>query len=299
MSREIVATPRMELAVLLALLVGAAAAIAFVVLYVVHPDTQLLGLCAGVVCVAFALAAVIAGKRLVPQERAVTEYHWFGDDEAAEDVEAIVAESGDGISRRRLLLGAAGAAGTAAAAAAAVPLASLGPDLGDRLAATAWRAGRAVVKEDGSPVRADEVQEGAFLLGLPEGSDPRHQLADAINLLRIPLDQLDLPADRKARCPGGVVAYSRICTHAGCAVSMYRVPLFAPHEPSPALICPCHYSTFDPRRGCAVDFGPAPRPLPQLPLRVNVRGELEAAGGFYEPPGPGYSLVRLQKGHDA
>ena len=64
----------------------------------------------------------------------------------------------------------------------------------------------------------------------------------------------------------GIVAYSKICTHAGCAVSLYRVPTFAPVEPKPALVCPCHYSTFDPAKGGGVLFGPAGRPLPQLPL---------------------------------
>jgi ubiquinol-cytochrome c reductase iron-sulfur subunit len=88
------------------------------------------------------------------------------------------------------------------------------------------------------------------------------------------------------------VAYSRICTHAGCAVSMLRYPLYGPHHPRPGLVCPCHYSTFDPLRGAAVEFGPAARPLPQLPLRVNAAGELEAAGDFFDRPGPTYDWVR-------
>ena len=293
-SREIVAAPRFERAVLVALLVAVVGAISFAVLYVAYPDTQLLGLSAGVCLIGFAVAAVIAGKKLVPQEKAVTEYHWFGDPESRGDIQAIVAEAGDGISRRKLLVAAAGCAGATAGAAALFPAASLGPSVGDRLVQTPWKRGRRLVDTDGNPIKAADVQEKALVLALPEGSDPRSNLGDSINVLRFAGDELDLPADRKAKCPEGIVAYSRICTHAGCAVSLYRAPLFSDNEPSDALVCPCHYSTFDPRRGCAVEFGPASRPLPQLPLRINAAGELEADGDFYGPIGPSYGRVRLQ-----
>lgn len=293
-SREIVATPGRELVVVAALGLSLLAAVGFVVLYIYFPDVQLLGLCAGLVCTGFAVAAVVTGKQLVPQEKAVTEYHWFGDEESHEDVEEIVTEAAEGISRRRLLLGAAGVAGAGATAAAVVPIASLGPHVGRRIAQTPWKKGRRLVTVDGEPIRAADVYEGGFTLALPEGSDPRGKLGAPVNVLRFPLEQLDLPADRKAKAPEGIVAYSRICTHAGCAVTMYRSPLFSPSEPAPALVCPCHYSTFDPRRGATVEFGPAPRPLPQLPLRINARGELEADGDFYGPIGPSYGSVRLQ-----
>lgn len=296
--RKIVATRRAERVVLAGLGLAVAGALAFAVLYVAYPDTQLLGLAAGLAMVGLAVAAVTAGKRLVPQEKVVTEYHWYGDRESHEDVAEIVGEAGEGISRRRLLMGAAGAAGATGAAAAAFPLASLGPQVGERIAETPWTRGRRLVTPDGTPLRAEEVVEETMVYALPEGSDKRKQFGAPVNVLRIPLDQLELPPERKAKCPEGIVAYSRICTHAGCAVSMYRVPLFSPDEPDPALVCPCHYSTFDPRRGGAVQFGPAGRPLPQLPLRINAAGELEADGGFYEPIGPSYGRVRLQGGQD-
>ncbi|MDQ3849169.1 MAG: Rieske 2Fe-2S domain-containing protein, partial [Actinomycetota bacterium] len=291
-SREIVATRRVEGVVLGALGVTIAAATAFVVLYVAFPDTQLLGLCLGIGALGIALAAVVAGKRLVPREKAVTEYHWFGDEESQADVEEIVHEAGEGVSRRRLLLGAAGLAGLSMAGAAVLPAASLGPRVDDRIRATPWRPGRRLVRRDGTPIRADEVTLDSFLLALPEGADARHSLAASVNVLRFPEHELVLPAGRRAGAPAGIVAYSRICTHAGCAVSMYRAPLYRPTEPGPALVCPCHYSTFDPRRGGAVEFGPAARPLPQLPLRINAAGELEATGDLTAQPGPSYSGVR-------
>jgi ubiquinol-cytochrome c reductase iron-sulfur subunit len=102
---------------------------------------------------------------------------------------------------------------------------------------------------------------------------------------------LELPPEREGWAPDGVVAYSKICTHAGCAVSMYRSPKFEPTAPRPGLVCPCHYSTFDPAAGGRVLFGPAGRPLPQLPLAVED-DVLVAAGSFSGPLGPSWWGVR-------
>jgi ubiquinol-cytochrome c reductase iron-sulfur subunit len=88
------------------------------------------------------------------------------------------------------------------------------------------------------------------------------------------------------------VAYSKICTHAGCAIALYRKPTFPVVEPRPALVCPCHYSTFDPARAGEVLFGPAGRPLPQLPLLIDASRDLRAAGNFSGPVGPSWWGVR-------
>ena len=77
----------------------------------------------------------------------------------------------------------------------------------------------------------------------------------------------------------GNVAYSKICTHVGCPVGLYR-------ESEHSLLCPCHQSTFDVLDGARVVFGPAPRPLPQLPLGVDGEGYLIALGDYPEPVGP-------------
>jgi ubiquinol-cytochrome c reductase iron-sulfur subunit len=300
LEREVAGRPRVEGTVLAALAVVVVGAIAFVLAYVLDPhDTQVLGLAAGIALIALALACGLAARLLVPQEMASTEYHDYGDPDVREHVEEILASGGQGLSRRRLLFGAAGAAGASLAAAAAVPIASLGPGEDHRLADTPWHRGRRVVRSDGTPILAADVRLGQFLLGLPEGADQRSDFSGPVNLMRFAPGELHLPPDRLAAAPEGIVAYSRICTHAGCAVSMLRTPLYAPTEPKPALVCPCHYSTFDPRRGATVEFGPAVRPLPQLPLRINAAGELEAAGDFYDPPGPSYDRVRLQHGRGA
>lgn len=270
--------PRSELAVAAALLAAAAAAVAFVVLYAVHPDTQLLGLSLGLSLALLAVAAVLAGKWLVPQEQADEEYADFGDEGERDRVDAIVRRSGEGLSRRRLILGAAGVAGATLGTAAIVPAASLGPRVGDRIQQTPWRRGRRVVDVEDRPIRAADVEEGVVLTGFPEGAD-KGDIGSPVVIVRV---------------AEGVVAFSKICPHAGCAVSIYRHPLHAPTSSEPALVCPCHFSTFDPRRGGRLVFGPAGRDLPRLPLRTGPDDTLEAAGGFVGQVGPSYGGSRIE-----
>lgn len=287
------ATRRVENVVALALLVTGATAVAFAVLYVVKPNTQLLGLMLGGAFAALALAAVVAGKRLVPRETAIEEREDFGDEDEREDVESLMAEAGEGVSRRGLLMGAAGTAGAGLGVALAFPLASLGPRVDDEVRNTPWRAGRRVVDSKGKPITRDRIEPGAFLTGFPEGAS-REELGAAVVIVQVPVEDLDMPAGRKAAAPEGILAYSKICTHAACAVSMYRHPKFEPTAPRAALVCPCHYSTFDVAKGAAVIFGPAARPLPQLPLRLGSGGELICAGDFFGQIGPSYPGVRQQ-----
>jgi len=78
-----------------------------------------------------------------------------------------------------------------------------------------------------------------------------------------------------------VVAYSKICTHVGCPVALYE-------QTTHHILCPCHQSTFDASTGATVIFGPAPRPLPQLPLMVDSSGYIAAASDFTQPVGPSF-----------
>jgi rieske iron-sulfur protein len=91
-----------------------------------------------------------------------------------------------------------------------------------------------------------------------------------ILLLRLDAEGLD-PAT-EARSAEGVVAYSAVCTHTGCDVTVW-------HVDSQHLECPCHYSQYDPKAGARVLSGPAPRPLPALPLKI-VDGRLVVAKPF-------------------
>jgi ubiquinol-cytochrome c reductase iron-sulfur subunit len=285
-----------ELLVALLLLAAGACGLGFFVVYLigVSHSTQWLGIAIGAAFACLAVAFVVAGKLVVPQEVAVEERAELIREPEEREVVQLVEQSGEGISRRGLLKGAAGVAGIGLGAALVTPFASLGPNVGQRIDETPWHRGRRVVDERGQPILADDVEEETFLTGFPEGAS-RHALASPIVLVRIPPRDLHLPAGRDpARwAPEGVLAYSKICTHAACAVSLYRKPTFPPTQPRPALVCPCHYSTFDPARGAQVIFGPAGRPLPQLPLTIDpATRELRAGGGYSGSIGPAWLNVK-------
>jgi ubiquinol-cytochrome c reductase iron-sulfur subunit len=290
--------PRAELLAIGLLLFGALCAVAFVAVYVLDRlprQTQLLGLSLGLALLAIASALIVTGKRLVVTEELE---HDYPPEEHTEEQEAIVqtvAESGSRLTRRRLFtLGLAGAGGALAVAVLA-PLASLGPGIDlDSFVRTPWRRGRRLVDEDGRPYRATDIEQDTFYTAFPEGAD-REQLASPLVVVRLPPRDLDLPSENAGFAARGIVAFSKICTHAGCAIALYRTPLFPEAEPKPALVCPCHYSTFDPATGGTVIFGPAGRKLPMLPLRIDARGYLRAAGNFDGPVGPSWWEVRARR----
>jgi quinol---cytochrome c reductase iron-sulfur subunit len=282
------ASRRAELAVLWSLLAVAAAAGGFVAVYALGADTQWLGLLLGLAFAFLAVAAVVTGKALVPQERKEEQRESLDHERDDLDIAVYVQEAGEGITRRRLITRAAGVAGLTVAGALLVPLASCGPFLDvQQLRRMAWHRGRRLVDEAGRPLRAEELAVGSMTPAYAEGVD-RERLDSSLIVVRLHDDDLRLPEQRAGWAPNGILAFSKICTHAGCAVSMFRYPLFTPKAPGPALVCPCHYSTFDPARGGEVIFGPAGRPLPQLPLAVDERGELRAAGRMSGPVGPSW-----------
>jgi ubiquinol-cytochrome c reductase iron-sulfur subunit len=283
--------PRAELIVALLLIAAAVGFAGFVVFYVVSENTQLLGLCIGLGLVLAGVASALAGKRVVIQEKTTDGYKDFGDPEERRRVENHLVEGKVGVTRRKLLFSSLAAVGAALGAAAVMPLASLGPKVGDKVYDTPWSEGRKVVDEKGEAITIDTLGEGEFVTAFPAGA-ALDDLGSPVIVVRLKEDELELPEDRAHSAPHGYVAYSKICTHAGCAVSMLRYPTYEPTQPGPALVCPCHYSTFNPADGGSVEFGPAGRPLPQLPLRSAEDGSLEAAAGFYDPIGPSYGGIR-------
>lgn len=288
-------SPRAELAVVGLLFAAALFAVGFIVVYALDRlshQTQLLGAALGLSLACLAAALVVVAKHLVPDEQLEEDYppaHPAESDEIAQ----IVEESDDRFTRKRLVVIAAGAAGSALGLAAITPALSLGPALDPSvLRRTPWQAGRRLVDERGRPLRADDIDFKTFYTAFPERAD-REDVGAPLVVVRLDPAALALPQGRGSWAPEGILAYSKICTHAGCAVALFRTPLFPPAEPKPALVCPCHYSTFDPAAGGAVLFGPAGRPLPQLPLRIGSGGVLEAAGNFSGPVGPSWWGVRM------
>jgi ubiquinol-cytochrome c reductase iron-sulfur subunit len=277
-----------ESLVLVLLAAATLAGLGFVALFVLEPDTQLLGLSLGLALALLGAALALAGRRLVSQETKVEPRPRYGNVAEAAAVRTDARAGFAGITRRRLLAGAAGIAGAGLTAAVAIPVAALGPGLEEQLRVSPWRAGRRLVNEEGLPIPAADVNEGSFLTAFPEGAD-HEELGSPVVLVRVASAELRLPAERATWAPDGILAYSKICTHAACAISLYRSPL-SPSTQSrgPALVCPCHYSTFDVRDGGSVEFGPAGRALPQLPLQIDASGALTAAGPMSGPVGPAW-----------
>ena len=285
--RVVPSSRRAEAAVAVLLLLAALFGVGFTVIYVgLGADTQLLGVAIGGALCLLAAAAIVAGKMVVPQETAVEDRGPLLDEQQIETVVEVIEAGAEGISRRGLLIGAGGVAGAALVTAAATPLASLGPTLSG-LHMTPWARGIRLVDDQGRPYLAQDIQIGAFYTALPEHSDPE-AFGAGLLVVRLPANFLHLPAARRAWAPEGIVAYSKVCPHAGCAISLYRYPTYAPTSQQPAFTCPCHYSTFLPGEGGRVTFGPAGRSLPQLPLMVGSDGYLHAAGPFHEDIGPSW-----------
>jgi quinol---cytochrome c reductase iron-sulfur subunit len=284
--------PRAEAAVAVLLAVGGLLALAFAVLVAADPHTQLLGatLAGALVCMGVGLA--IASRRVVPQVVEVEER-----DEVPEEVDASLARdlaSGtEGISRRRLLAGAAGVAGVGLAGALVLPITALGPSLDGAPNRSPWRRGRRLVDPEGRPLRAADIGIGSMWNALPDAdAKALEDLTAPVVVVRVDPRTLDLPPDRRGWAPNGILAFSQICTHAACAITLFRYPVDEQTSKPPGLVCPCHYSTFDVRRGAIPVFGPAARPLPQLPLAIDAEGVLVADGPLSGSVGPSYLTVQ-------
>jgi ubiquinol-cytochrome c reductase iron-sulfur subunit len=291
--RTVPANRRAEAVVAALLLLAAVCGFAFTVLYVVlSGNTQLLGVAMGGALCLLAAACIVAGRFVVPQETHVEDRGTLLDEEQTEEVVTMIEQGGEGISRRGLLMGAGGLAGVGLVAAAATPLASLGPTL-NPLHRQPWVRGVRLVDDSGKPYSADDIHEGAFYTALPEHGDP-DSFGAGLLVVRLPAEFLHLPADRRSWAPEGILAYSKICPHAGCAISLYRYPTYAPTSQVPAFTCPCHYSTFLPGEGGRLIFGPAGRALPQLPLMIDSDSHLRAAGPFPGDIGPSWWGVRRE-----
>jgi ubiquinol-cytochrome c reductase iron-sulfur subunit len=143
-----------------------------------------------------------------------------------------------------------------------VPLISLARKPG-RQARTGWRAGVRLVDENNQPVSHGRLAAGGIETVFPQGA----------------LDLPEAPAVLIRGDDGTYRAFSKVCTHAGCPVALYRR---ASHQ----LICPCHQSIFDVEDGAKNISGPAPRPLPALAVGVDSAGYLIAQGDFNAPVGP-------------
>ncbi len=260
-------------------LVSAASAVALAAVYWRGGQPQLEGLFLGLALAGVACGFVIWGNRLLPHEPVVGERHEL----ASPNVEVQAAEDDFGrdgaLTRRKLVTRSLGLAVGGLGVAALFPIRSLGPRPGRALLETPWRAGIRLTTEDGRPVRATDVPVEGLVTVFPEGS-PGSADGQTV-LIRVAPGLIVAKAGREDWTPQGLVAYSKICTHAGCPVGLYE-PL------SHQLLCPCHQSTFDVLHHASPQIGPAAAPLPQLPLAVDADGFVVARGDFSEPVGPAF-----------
>ena len=285
--RTVPADRRAETLVAVLLLLAAVCGFTFLAVYVMSgTNTQLLGLAMGGALAMLAAAAIVAGKLVVPQQTSVEQRDELLEEPQVEEVVEIIDAGGDGISRRVLLTGAGGLAGAAVIGAAAAPLASLGPPARSEHASP-WSRGIRLIDDTGRPYAAADIQIGSFYTALPEGESPE-SFGAGLLVVRLPEPMIDLPQSRRTWAPEGIMGFSKICPHAGCAISLYRYPTYEPTSAAPAFTCPCHYSSFTPGDGGQVIFGPAGRALPQLPLMIDSDGNLRAAGRFDEDIGPSW-----------
>ena len=152
---------------------------------------------------------------------------------------------------------------------------------------TLWAEGVRLTRDpSGTPIKASEVTLGSAFHVIPEGlEESEHKLEEkakaAVLVMRLKPADLNVSAGRKDWNYEGIIAYSKICTHVGCPVALYE-------KQTHHLLCPCHQSQFDITREAAVIFGPAKRPLPQLPITVDAEGYLVARSDFTEPVGPSF-----------
>ncbi|WP_308491166.1 cytochrome bc1 complex Rieske iron-sulfur subunit [Microbacterium terrisoli] len=158
------------------------------------------------------------------------------------------------------------------------------------LSHTMWKKGMRLAHDpSGVPIKASDVTLGSAFHVIPEdlakltpSEGYLDQKAKAIVLLmRLPVDQLHPAPGRENWGFDGIVAYSKVCTHVGCPVALYE-------QQTHHLLCPCHQSQFDVSHNAEVIFGPAARPLPQLPIEVDSEGYIVAKSDFHEPVGPSF-----------
>lgn len=272
--------------------------------------TPVVGLTFGLSVLALGIGVIAYVKKFFPDEVSVQQRHdGASDDLARRTVIAQLAKAGQdtSIARRSLIVRSAGAAagvfGLGLGVAAIAPLVRDPWKGGDEAAlwTTGWRAenGETVYlrRDTGIPseislVRPEDQEPGSMETVFPFRESERgdeealiHGLRRAdspVMLIRLrPGTEVTKRAGQEDFNFGDFFAFSKICTHLGCPTSLYE-------SQTNKILCPCHQSQFLATEFGKPVFGPAARPLPQLPITVNDEGYLVATGDFPEAIGPSF-----------
>lgn len=259
----------------------------------VRLSTMFIGIGSAFALLGIGIGAVHWAKALMSDKEGIDIRHpVHGTDEtrarAIEIFEQANEESGFG--RRTLIRNTLIGALVAFPLPAVVLFRGLGPQDKDpvtELSHTVWKQGTRLTKDpSGLPIKASDVTLGSVFHVIPEGllddEDMLEQKAKAaVLLMRLKPEDLHVSPGRETWNYNGIIAYSKICTHVGCPVALYE-------QQTHHLLCPCHQSQFDITHEAEVIFGPASRPLPQLPITVDPEGYLVAQSDFHEPVGPSF-----------
>ena len=276
------------------LALGLAGFCAYGAVYWVGGQPQWEGVFMGLGLFLFGFGLSAWGKYLLPQGPFEEErHHHESTPEEQDAMTGAIYDRGKLVFRRRGFLGGIlGVGGAVMTVVLGFPLLrSLGPTPKSAMFHTDWKKGIRLVDIDGNPITNTTLEKGGILTVFPEGFQGNEN-AEAIDQTLIiqlngfgPNGEAPKPVvtrpGRETWGPEGLVAYSKVCTHAGCPVGLYQ-------EQTEQLLCPCHQSLFDVRFGATQVFGPAPRPLPQLPLMIDDEGFVRAQSDYHEPIGPGF-----------
>src|SRR5215469_4300206 len=252
-----------------------------------------LGLSMGIAFLAIAAGVVVWLRGIMPDVEQVEERHPLAsppEERAAFEKTFEEGAEASGFVKRPLLRRTLIAASGALAIAPLVVLRDMGPLPGTSLRHTVWRKGmRMVVFGPNTPLRAADFSiPGQMITVAPQGwAENQDAMAKAATII-IKFAPGELIPNRPGS-PGTVmnwtvddiVAYSKICTHVGCPAALYE-------QTTHHILCPCHQSTFNAAQGAQVTFGPAPRPLPQLPISTDSQGFLIATSDYRVPVGPSF-----------
>ena len=272
--------------------------------------TPALGVLLALMLLGMGVGLVLWAKWLMPEEEVVQDRH----EEPSSEEDKVMTEgtliaglADTGLPRRSLILRSMGLAGGAIAT---VPLVALVGGMikkpGKELDETLFKPNKQLFPESGGQVPLvyddwrrvgpDDLLPGGIATvfpGVRQEVDGYNGVTSASSpTLLIRLRPGQKVKARKGQATFGwpaenpeYVAFSKICTHAGCPASLYE-------QQTTRLLCPCHQSQFEVLQDAKPVFGPATRSLPKLPLGVVVAKDgsqyFVARSDYVEPIGPGF-----------